>query len=162
MTKQITEAEMKALDEQIDSLDDPRSDDNIANLSPEALDEVSEVIRGGSQEAFALRRKRKDVRYKLYRLRTEAEGKCSAHEIPQAFRDVFQKQPYFKGWRFFGSLWDVSLLDPMVVVARDHTEQEEWDAIIRAKFPQITADGRVVYPDITVKKKVDAVAKKIS
>lgn len=159
--KKVTEEQVLDLDKQIEDLDLP-TDDNIANLSPERLEEVAVTIAGNSMEAFRLRRARKDVRYKLYRLRTEAEGKSSASDVSDDFRKHFENQPFFKGWKFFAALWDVSLLDPMQVVARDHSEIEEWEAIVRAKFPQLTPDGKVVYPDISVKEKVDLAAQKFN
>lgn len=147
--------EAKALDKQIDAVE-------LADMSPEEMDaEAVRIVSGNSPEAVELRRLRRGVRYKLYRLRTEIEGKCSAPDIGQEFRSRFEKQPLFKGWRFFGSLWDVALADPYLVVARDHTEQEEWDQIIRSKYPQLTPGGGVHYPDITVKRKVEAAEKRL-
>lgn len=160
----ITEQDARALQETIDSLDDPTSGlGDISEMDPEQLEEVVRVIRGTSQEAFDIRNARRKVRYKLYRLRTEAEGKSGAQEIGPEFRRVFESQPEFKGWRFFGHLWDVSLIDPYIVVGRDFTEEEEWASIVRAKFPHIVPDGsgRVVYPDIVVKERVLAASKKM-
>lgn len=164
-TTKLKEDEARALQETIDSLDDPDSAlGDISEMDPEQMDEVVRIIKGASQEAFQIRRERKVVRYKLYRLRTEAEGKSGAQEIDKQFRTQFESQPEFKGWRFFGQLWDVSLVDPYVVVGRDFTEQEEWESIVRAKFPQIAPDGsgRVVYPDIEVKRRVMAASKKLA
>lgn len=158
--KKATEAEVAVLDEKLDALDE--LDGGIHDLTPEQLEETSREILWSSGAAFKLRRARKEVRYKLYRLRTEAEGKCSAHHIDAEFRASFEGQPLFKGWRFFGELWDVALIDPMTIVSRANSEQEEWDAVIRAKYPQVTPGGKVVYPDLTVKKRVEAAAKKLS
>lgn len=157
-----TATQVAFLSAQIEALDDAKSDfGDIAEMSPEQIEDVARVIKGGSEEALLLRRQRKAVRYDLYRLRTEAEGKCSAFHVSPEFRSRFESQPAFKGWRFFGTLWDVSLMDPFLAIARDQSEQEDWDAIIRAKFPQITLTGGVVYPDIAVKKRVDATAGKL-
>ena len=36
---------------------------------------------------------------------------------------------------------------------------DEWDEIIASKFPSIAPGGKITYPDITVRKKVEAEAK---
>ena len=134
----------KKLDEKIEDLE-------LADMSEE---EVTRTVKAFSSEGMQMRAERKKVRYQLYRLRTDAEGKCS-HDSSKAFVKSFEDQEVFDNWRNFGTTWDVSLSDPMVIVRRDLSEQEEWDNIVRSKFPQITHDGKVVYPDVEVKEKVD-------
>jgi len=146
-----TRKALRTLDDEIDALE-------LAELEPDEVDEVAaRVISGHSAEARAMRRDRKQIRYQLYRLRTEAEGKGAAASEPE-FRDHFEAQPLFKGWRFFGQLWDVALDDGMRVVSRDNSEQAEWDAVVAAKFPQLTPEGGIHYPDITVRERVEAEA----
>jgi len=150
MSTRKTQA-LQTLDDEIEAIE-------LAELEPEEVDEVVErVIAGHSAEAREMRRTRKEVRYLLYRLRTEAEGKGAAASDP-GFRAAFEGQPLFKGWRFFASLWDVALSDPMRVVSRDNSEQAEWDAVVAAKYPQLTPEGGIHYPDITVRERVEAEA----
>ena len=144
----LTNAQVKdqgSLEDQIESLE----------LHEMSEAQVERVIKGFSPEARELRANRKKIRYQLYRLRTEAEGKNSA-ESKDKFRKSFEKQPLFDGWRFFAVTWDVAFDDPNRIIHKDKSEQEEWDELVRAKFPVILAGGRVEYPDITVKKRVDA------
>ena len=120
-------------------------------------DTAALVAKGVTPLTSVGRRARKQVRYQLYRLRTDALGKASA-DSTQEFRESFESQPLFKGWRFFAETWDVALDDPMRVVARLHTEQEEWDAVVAAKFPQVSVDGKVSYPNPNVRRRVEAEA----
>jgi len=152
-TRKPRKAESVAqLNQEVDDLD-------LSALSPEELETVSRVIHGNSAEAQSLRRSRKDVRYKLYRLRSEAEGKSSIPELDETFRKSFSSQPAFRGWKFFAVLWDVDLVDPLVVVARDHSEQADWDNLVASRLPQIHPGGGLHYPDLTVRKKVVAHAR---
>lgn len=139
------------LDKEIDELE-------LADMTQE---EITEKIKAFSVEGIRLRTERKKVRYQLYRLRTEAEGKC-ASDSTKKFKKSFEKQEGFDGWRQFATTWDVAMDDPNRVVSRALSEQEEWDNVVASKFPQIRADGRIVYPDLKVKKRVEAEAKKRS
>lgn len=152
--------EAEKLSSDIQALDLPKK--NIADMSPDELDAASvRIVKGNSAEARELRASRKEVRYRLYRLRSEKEGKSSASDVvDEEFRTYFETQPLFQGWKFFAELWDVSLTDPMRVVARYHGEQKEWNDVVAAKFPQLTPEGGVVYPDITVRDSVQAEADK--
>lgn len=139
----------KKLDEKIEDIE-------LADMSEE---EVTRTVKAFSSEGMKMRAERKKVRYQLYRLRTDAEGKCS-HDSSKEFVKSFEDQAIFDNWRNFGTTWDVSLTDPMMIVRRDLSEQEEWDDLVRRTYPQITHDGKVVYPDIKVKKRVDDEVKK--
>lgn len=128
-------------------------------LADMSIDEVEKTVKAFSTEGLKIRSDRKKVRYQLYRLRTEAEGKC-ANASTEEFIKSFEDQEFFDGWNNFATTWDVSFDDPMRIVHRTLSEQEEWDNVVKAKFPQITHDGKVVYPDMKVKAKVDKEAKK--
>ena len=143
--------EAEKLDGEIEALDG-----TLAEMSPS---EIERTVAAFSPEGMQLRAARKKVRYELYRCRTEAEGKCGASP-PKGFKAKFESQPFFGGWRFFGTSWDVSFEDPYRIVHKDKSEQEEWDDLIRAKFPTIQPGGKVVYPDINVRKKVEVEAEK--
>ena len=133
----------------------------IENLELDSMSatEIEKVVKAFSEEGQKLRRARKKVRYQLYRLRTDAEGKCSAQSTAE-FKKRFESNPMFGGWRFFGVTWDVAFDDPYRIVHKDISEQEEWEELIKAKFPTIGADGKISYPDINVRKKIEAHAKK--
>lgn len=137
------------LDLQIEELE-------LADLS---VPEIGDVIAAMSQEGLELRRARKKVRYKLYRCRTESEGKGSS-EVDEEFKQRFETQPSFDKWQFFGTTWDVSFDDPYRIVHKDKSEQEEWDELCAAKFPSVGHDGKITYPDIKVRKRVEQEAEK--
>ena len=128
-------------------------------LADMSAPEIERVVAAMSEEGLQLRRARKDVRYQLYRCRTEAEGK-GASDVEEDFKNKFENQDTFGGWRFFATTWDVSFDDPYRVVHKDRSEQEEWDELVAAKYPTILPGGKIVYPDITVRKRVEAEAEK--
>lgn len=128
-------------------------------LSEMSETEIEKTVTSFSKEGLELRSNRKKIRYQLYRLRTESEGKCAANS-DKDFKDIFEKQSFFDGWGNFGTTWDVAFDEPTRIVHRLLSEQEEWDELVKAKFPQITHEGKVVYPDIKVRKKVEAESEK--
>lgn len=127
-------------------------------LADMSASEIEEVIAAMSQEGLELRRARKKVRYQLYRCRTESEGKGAA-EVDDEFKKRFEEQPFFDRWQFFGTTWDVAFDDPYRIVHKDKSEQEEWDELVAAKFPTVGHDGKITYPDIKVRKRVEDEAK---
>lgn len=128
-------------------------------LSEMSSSEIERTVAAFSPEGVQLRAARKKIRYQLYRLRTEAEGKASATSTKE-FIKAFESQPLFDGWRFFATTWDVAFENPMRIVHKDKSEQEEWDEVVAAKFPRITPGGGIEYPDIKVRKAVEAEAAK--
>ena len=74
------------------------------------------------------------------------------------FKEIFERQQWFDGWRKFSVSWDVALDDPYRIVHRIRSVGDEWDELVKAKFPTILPNGAVHYPDITVRKKVEAEA----
>lgn len=128
-------------------------------LHDKSEEEITEVINGLSREAMTLRGKRKRVRYQLYRLKSEAEGRCANVSEP-GFKESFEDQDHlFGGWRNFSITWDVAMDDPMRIVHRRHSMAEEWEEVVASKFPSIAPGGKITYPDITVRRKVEAEAK---
>jgi len=128
------------------------------DLHDKSEEEIAEVIDGLSQEAMLLRRKRKKVRYQLYRLQSEAEGRC-ANVSEEGFKEIFEEQTHFDGWRKFSITWDVAMDDPYRIVHRIRSAADEWEEIVASKFPQVAPGGKISYPDITVRKAVEAEAK---
>ena len=131
-------------------------EDEIEDIKLESMttSEIKKTIKSFSTEGMELRAKRKKIRYQLYRLRTESEGKFGSDSTDE-FRESFEKQPFFGGWKFFATNWDVAFDDPMRIVHRELSEQDEWDELVAAKFPTIGHDGKVSYPDINVRNAVE-------
>jgi len=142
------EQEQENLDAEIEEID----------LHDKSEEEITEVINGLSKEAMTLRRNRKQVRYQLYRLQNEALGKC-ANVSEEGFKEKFEEQPFFDKWKNFSISWDVAMDDPMRIVHRHHSMADEWDEVIKSKYPSVAPGGKISYPDITVRKKVEAEAK---
>lgn len=142
--------EQEEIEENIESLD---------TLHEMEEKDITEYVKAFSQEGLSLRRKRKEIRYKLYRIQSQALGR-SEYKVPEGFKEHFEEDPNFGGWRFFGVTWDVLLTDPWTCINRDKSVQEEWDDVVRAKFPVLKANGGIHYPDIKVKKAVEAEAKR--
>jgi len=142
------EQEQENLDAEIEEID----------LYDKSEEEITEVINGLSKEAMTLRRNRKQVRYQLYRLQNEALGKC-ANVSEEGFKEKFEEQPFFDKWKNFSISWDVAMDDPMRIVHRHHSMADEWDEVIKSKYPSVAPGGKISYPDITVRKKVEAEAK---
>lgn len=151
-------ASTKLSSEQVDQVEKVTVAMEDLDLSDMTEKDMIETIKSFSPEGLRLRRERKAIRYQLYRLRTESEGKASAASSPE-FRNAFESQSLFDGWRFFGTTWDVSFDDPYRIVHKDKSEQEEWDELVAAKFPTIDSNGKVSYPDITVRRKVEEYSK---
>ena len=128
------------------------------DLHDKTESEIKKVISGLSAEGMELRRTRKKIRYQLYRFKGEAEGVC-ANVSEEGFKEIFEDQPLFDGWRNFSQTWDVAMDEPLRIVHRQYSVQEEWDEIVRAKFPSIAPGGKITYPDVTVRKAVEAEAK---
>lgn len=134
------------LDQKIEKLDE---------LDSMSSTQIERTVKAFSAEGVKLRNQRKDIRYKLYRLRTEKAGKCASGQTKK-FRKKFENQPFFDGWHNFAVTWDVAFDDPFRIVHRKHSELEEWDEVVKAKFPVIKHGGKVEYPDIKVRKAVEA------
>lgn len=140
------------LSKDIDALDD------LEEITDE---DFEKIIAGNSKEAFEMRRKRKEIRYRLYRIQKEFLGGVAADD-ENGLKELFEKDPLFGGWKWFGINWDVSLDDPLRIVRRDISVEDEWNQIIESKFPSIKEDGSIHYPDILVKEKVKRAQKRFS
>lgn len=106
--------------------------------------------------SMAARLERRQVRYWLYCLRSNAEKeKPLPDSLPAGFRSRYVDQLGFDGWENFAVNWDVALHDPSTIVSREHSEAEVWDLVVQAKFPQLTPDGSVKYPDLSVQRAVE-------
>jgi len=136
------------------SVEDLDNEVEELELHDKSEKDIEKIVSGMSNEARNIRAMRKHIRYQLYRLKSEAEGRAS-NVSEEGFKEKFEVQRGFDGWKMFSISWDVKLDDPEVVIARKLSEIEEWDALMESKFPTIK-NGVVVYPDIKVKEKVEA------
>lgn len=122
--------------------------------------EIEKVVSAFSQNGMELRRARKKIRYQLYRLKGEAEGRTSTNGVvEEGLKEKFEADPNFGGWRFFSITWDVAFEDPYRCVHKDKSTLEEWEELVAAKFPKIEPGGKITYPDIKVRKAVEDEAK---
>jgi hypothetical protein len=140
----------------VENLDNEIEELDLSEMSP---NEIEKVVKSFSEEGVKLRRARKEIRYQLYRLQSEANG-ISTAKSTKKFINAFESQPLFGGWRFFTITWDVAFDDPMRIVHKDKSALEEWNELVKAKFPTIDHNGKVSYPDINVRKKMEAYLKK--
>ena len=133
------------------TLNDKIEDLELDEMTPK---EIQRTVKALSPEGMAMRRSRKNVRYKLYRLATESLG-GPASGVDDDFKESFEKHSHFGGWRFFGVTWDITADEPYECVHRAKSSIQEWDELVASKFPQIEPGGKVTYPDINVRKKVE-------
>ena len=125
-------------------------------------EEALKLINPNSLKA---RLNRKKIRYWLYahksvlKLRNDGSERPLPDDVPKGFKEKYEEQHGFDGWENFATTWDVELHDPDVVISRMFSEEEEWQRVILAKFPQIQPDGSIKYPDMRVKKAVEKEAK---
>ena len=90
---------------------------------------------------------RRQVRYKLFRLRTEAlttaaaetdktgKVKITHSEVDDDFKDKFIGNPVFgltNGFADFSVTWDVSEENPYAMVSRDKSVDQEWNEHLEA------------------------------
>ena len=143
-------------------------DNKIEELALHELDEkaIHKVIDGMSTEAYEIRKKRKAIRWLLYRIQLNAIGRANEPTELQfeergidvdinTFKEHFEKQTAFGGWKYFAENWDVDLVNPWDATSRATSTAEEWDAVIRSKYPTIKPGGQIHYPDIKVKEAVE-------
>lgn len=107
---------------------------------------------------------RRDVRYWLFRLRTEATGGASSNGIPHGFKKFFEELPGFKSWKGFAVTWDIPHLNGTIrcdynpckcgtqvvelrIIPRQFSVWEEWQATVRSEassFPGFEPHERVL------------------
>lgn len=138
--------------------DEIEQDIEDIELHDKSESEIEKVVSALSTEGMELRKTRKTIRYQLYRLKGEAEGRC-VNLSEEGFKEIFESQRLFDGWRNFSVSWDVAMDDPYRILHRALSVQEEWNDVVRAKFPSVAPGGKITYPDIKVKKKVEAESK---
>lgn len=94
---------------------------------------------------------RRKIRYWLFRAKKkEADGTPLGDDAPPGFRQEVEAMDGFTGWAYFAEGapfgWDVSYEEPYVLVARNHSVNDEWNAeLARTVKPlpveKVEADG---------------------
>ena len=93
---------------------------------------------------------RRNVRYRLFRLQHELTHDVPA-EVPEGFKEYFEAQKWFDGFENFGVTWDVGdpihpkprgSEDPLEVVPRYVSVQEEWEEVVDAHVKSDTIAAR--------------------
>ena len=73
---------------------------------------------------------KRQVRYWLFRFKTEAEGGTNSNGAPEGLREHFESQPMFGGWKKFAVDWDVNEDSPLELAYRNFSVWEEWDRVL--------------------------------
>lgn len=134
-----------------EELSDEIEDLELADLSEE---QIEEKWRQFSENSMNVREERKTIRYQLYKRKAQEDGKALGYMFDDGFIESYEKQLGFLGWKFFADEWDVAFNDPSTVVARAISAEDEWNEIVRAKFPQIQPGGGIVYPNRKVERAI--------
>jgi hypothetical protein len=83
----------------------------------------------------------RQVRYWLYRFRTNAEGGAPATGAPRGLKPHFEKLPGFRGWKEFANTWDVDKDKPFDIYSRQFTELQEWEATLEKVLRDLPDNG---------------------
>ena len=76
---------------------------------------------------------RRQVRYWLFRFKTEAEaGGVVAEGSPGGLRDHFEGHKHFLGWGLFNESngWDVDETDPLMIVPLRRGSADLWEEVV--------------------------------
>lgn len=86
-----------------------------------------------SKEEKLLRRK---IRYACFRIQTYIiNGHPKYDDSHQEIKDKIESLPDFEGWEKFGKTWDIATPDPIIIVKRKWSIEEEWLAILKHVVP---------------------------
>lgn len=96
---------------------------------------------------------RKQIRYLLFRLKTQTDEGLDTPKLNKGFKKSFESQKKFQGWSSFGVTWDVGgriLNDdnpihdttsieesPWTIVLRDKSLDEAWNDVLRKVVPEL-------------------------
>ena len=79
---------------------------------------------------------RRQIRYLLSRLRTEATGGVEPPKLPDGFRETFERQDKFRGWPNYQKVWDVDDSGWSIVLL-DISAEEAWNNLLMEKVPEL-------------------------
>lgn len=85
---------------------------------------------------------RRRLRYWCYRLRNAATGGAKSEGIPKGLQPHYERLASFEplgGWAGFGNTWDLGQEDPLTIVTRRFSVEEEWNATLRQVVPELPA-----------------------
>lgn len=97
---------------------------------------VKGLVPEGTRENVQPLVLRKQIRYRLFRLRSEAVDEIEFDDTPKGFKKFYADQKWFDGWENFAVTWDVGdpenpeprgSGDPLEVVPRYMSIEEEWE-----------------------------------
>lgn len=79
---------------------------------------------------FEQRQERRKARYLCFRLQKEAIDGLKAPELPDGFKEKYEKEKFFGfvgGWKKFGVTWDLSEDGKLSIVPLDESLWVAWD-----------------------------------
>lgn len=79
---------------------------------------------------------RRQIRYLIARLRTEADGGVEPPKLPDGFRETFERQDKFRGWTNYQKVWDVDD-SGWGIVLLDVSAEEAWNKLLEEKVPEL-------------------------
>lgn len=79
---------------------------------------------------------RRQIRYLLSRLRTQATGGVESPELPDGFAETFERQDKFRGWANYQKIWDVDDTGWFIVLL-DVSAEDAWNKLLAEKVPEI-------------------------
>lgn len=79
---------------------------------------------------------RRQIRYLISRLRTEATGGVGPPVLPDGFRESFERQDKFRGWPNYQKVWDVDE-SGWGIVLLDISAEDAWNKLLMEKVPEL-------------------------
>ena len=79
---------------------------------------------------------RRQIRYLLARLKTEATGGVKPPKLPEGFRESFERQDKFRGWPNYQVVWDVDD-SGWGIALLDISAEEAWNNLLMEKVPEL-------------------------
>jgi len=84
---------------------------------------------------------RRQIRYWLFRFRTETEENgASAEGSPEGLREKFEDMEWFQNWENFGITWDVHDEDFFRIVPLKQSLSDQWNRVLEEKVPELIKD----------------------
>lgn len=87
---------------------------------------------------------RRQIRYACFRIQKfVVEGKPEIEPEHQKLREEIQSLPGFGGWDKFAVSWDVADPDPITLVKRKFSIEQEWNAVLQNVVPEIKSNSQI-------------------
>lgn len=81
----------------------------------------------------------------------------SDDNLPKGFKESFENQDEFRGWRNYHETWDVTKKDPWTIYIRSRSNVADWEHELHKVIPVITPNG-IVSAEEYEKAKVNGVS----